>query len=88
MIWKIFFTAKPAKFASGHLRVLNHEGAEQYSYTGTANFMGHSDLRESKGMGQVFFGSVFTRSQYRQEERDEKLEFCAMKWKTWAKKRD
>jgi membrane protein involved in colicin uptake len=71
-----FFTPKSAKFANQHPWVLNHKGTEQYSSTGTANFLGQSDLRDSKGMDRGDFGSVFSSSQYQQEEIDEKSEFC------------
>jgi membrane protein involved in colicin uptake len=71
-----FFMPKSAKFANGHPRVLNHKGMEQYSSTGTANFLGQSDLRDSKGMNRGDFDSVFSSSQYQQEEIDEKSEFC------------
>ncbi|XP_062198395.1 auxilin-related protein 1-like isoform X2 [Phragmites australis] len=72
-----FFMAKPAKFANGHPQALNHEGKEQYSSTATVSFMDWAELRHSKGINQGAFDSMFTSSQYRQQEIDEKIEFCS-----------
>ncbi|GJN31919.1 hypothetical protein PR202_gb20375 [Eleusine coracana subsp. coracana] len=67
------FMAKPVKFANGHPRVLNHEGTEQYSSTVTVNFMGQSDLRDSKGMKQGDFGSVFSDQEMEKMDQEVRL---------------
>ncbi|GJN05288.1 hypothetical protein PR202_ga22906 [Eleusine coracana subsp. coracana] len=67
------FTAKPAKFANGHRRVLSHDGTEQYSSTVTVNFMGQSDLRDSKGMKQGDFGSVFSDQEMEKMDQEARL---------------
>jgi hypothetical protein len=72
-----FFLTKPANSAIGHPQVLKHEGNGHYPSAATASFMDWTEMGHCKRGNQGAFDSMFTSSQYRQPEIDEKAEVCA-----------